>query len=221
MYTTTNYGNQGVLISLNKQSINQENLAIITQLNNALKATAAALIINTIPAYCSLLIICKPEHIKVLTTTVKQLNLSTTDQITPTKTHKIPVCYDKKFGIDLELIAQQNNTSIDEIITTHTNTTYKAYMMGFLPGFPYLGTNPPTLQIPRKKEARTTVPQGAVAIANEQCGIYPCNSPGGWNIIGNTPTTLITNEKLLLQTGDTIQFYPIDLNTYHNLKKRQ
>ena len=103
------------------------------------------------------------------------------------KTWKIPVCYDAVFGIDLEAISKEKKLSKSDIISRHSQTIYTVYFIGFLPGFLYLGGLDETLNMPRKSSPRLKVQKGAVAIGGKQTGVYPCESPGGWNIIGNTP----------------------------------
>ncbi|WP_426369309.1 5-oxoprolinase subunit PxpB [Pseudocolwellia sp. HL-MZ7] len=100
---------------------------------------------------------------------------------------EIPVYYDEEAGWDIQTVAQQTQLSIDEVIQLHSQTTYRAYALGFTPGFCYLGKLPAQLQLPRKSSPRLSVPKGAVAIAEQQTAIYPNTSPGGWHIIGQTP----------------------------------
>jgi inhibitor of KinA len=136
---------------------------------------------------------------------------------------KIPVCYDLLFGIDLQEMAFQKQISVAEIIQLHTSQIYKVYMIGFLPGFAYMGKVPVSLITPRKPQPRKKVEAGSVGIAAEQTGIYPFNSPGGWNIIGRTPLQLFSHDRaepVLFQPGDEVQFEPIDLNTFHQLKNK-
>lgn len=105
----------------------------------------------------------------------------------PSRLWKIPVCYDTEFGLDLEEISKKNNIEIPSIIKLHTSTNYLVYFLGFLPGFLYLGGLDKQLHFPRKSTPRLKVNKGSVAIGGSQTGIYPNESPGGWNIIGNTP----------------------------------
>jgi inhibitor of KinA len=141
---------------------------------------------------------------------------------TKSKHWEIPVCYDAKFGIDLEVISKTNNLSIQEIIKRHTESIYTVYFIGFLPGFLYLGGLDESLAIPRKSVPRFQVPKGAVAIGGSQTGIYPIESSGGWNIIGNSPISFfdINNDTpCFAKTGDTVSFKSISMNTYEELDK--
>jgi len=133
----------------------------------------------------------------------------------------IPVCYDVSLGIDLQEIALQKNITIEEIIELHSASTYRVYMIGFLPGFAYMGRVDKKITVPRKKIPRKNVDAGSVGIADFQTGIYPLNSPGGWNIIGQTPVLLFNKnykEPCILQPGDKVKFEPIGLEEFEDLK---
>jgi len=142
------------------------------------------------------------------------------EKVLPFKLWKIPVCYDLEFGIDLEEISKKNNVSIPDIIRCHTSTNYRVYFLGFLPGFLYLGGLDNQLHFPRKSNPRLKVKKGSVAIGGSQTGIYPNESPGGWNIIGNTPLHLfdVNNENpCFAKAGDKIQFVSVSKNGYENI----
>jgi len=134
---------------------------------------------------------------------------------------KIPVCYDREFGIDLPILSQEKNISIDEIISMHSGTIYTIYGIGFLPGFLYLGGLPESLHFPRKETPRLNVPKGAVGIGGNQTGIYPKNSPGGWQIIGKTPISLfnVNNEMPCeFKASDKISFKPISRDEFNSIE---
>ncbi|WP_323787676.1 5-oxoprolinase subunit PxpB [Psychroserpens sp.] len=135
---------------------------------------------------------------------------------------KIPVCYDDKFGIDLEEISKAKQLSKLEIIKIHSDVIYTVFFIGFLPGFLYLGGLDKRLYFPRKKSPRLEVEKGAVAIGNEQTGIYPNSSPAGWNIIGNSPLEFFSTKSKLpcfAKAGDTIQFVPIAIDAYNDMSE--
>lgn len=135
---------------------------------------------------------------------------------------KIPVCYDEEFGIDLDEMSKKNRLSKSEIIRIHSETIYTVFFIGFLPGFLYLGGLDKCLFFPRKKSPRLHVEKGAVAIGNQQTGIYPNSSPAGWNIIGNSPLQFFNTKSsnpCFVKSGDTIQFIPITIETYHGISK--
>ncbi|MEE9364361.1 MAG: 5-oxoprolinase subunit PxpB [Cellulophaga sp.] len=134
---------------------------------------------------------------------------------------RLPVCYDSSFGIDLEEVSNQLELSVSDLITLHTKSIYTVYGIGFLPGFTYLGGLPSTLETRRRQEPRLKVEKGAVGLAGKQTGIYPQESPGGWNIIGNCPVPLFDAQKdtpCFLSVGDKIQFYAISKAKYDLLK---
>jgi len=125
---------------------------------------------------------------------------------------KLPVCYDLEFGIDLEEVSATLGKSISDTIETHTRHVYTVYGIGFLPGFMYLGGLPKELETSRKSVPRLSVNKGSVGLAGKQTGIYPQDSPGGWNIIGNCPISLFNvnlENPCFVSVGDQIQFYAI------------
>src|SRR5258705_1734194 len=135
---------------------------------------------------------------------------------------RIPVCYEKEYGTDLDFIALLNQITIDEIIHLHTSTIYRVYMLGFLPGFAYMGMVDEKIATPRK-QFPAPVEAGSIGIAGRQTGIYPLRSPGGWQIIGRTPLKLFDKEKedpTLFKSGDTVQFYSITKDEFENIKSR-
>jgi inhibitor of KinA len=133
-------------------------------------------------------------------------------------TIRIPVCYSDDFGIDTEFISNEKKISKDEIIQLHTLVTYRVYMIGFLPGFSYLGRVHEKLIMPRKAQP-TLVAAGSVGIAGGQTGIYPMHTPGGWQIIGRTPLKLFDSKAKvpsLLNAGNLVQFFEISKEEYEN-----
>jgi len=129
---------------------------------------------------------------------------------------RIPVCYEGGYAPDLGALAQQKQLSEQEVVNIHTATIYNVFMIGFLPGFSYMGEVNERIAVPRKQHP-TQVLAGSVGIAGSQTGIYPLNSPGGWQIIGRTPLTLFdpfVPEPVKLQAGDRVQFYAITQNEF-------
>lgn len=121
----------------------------------------------------------------------------------------LPVCYDDDFGWDLEVVAKEKNLSKEEVIRLHSAALYTVYFIGFLPGFLYLGGLDKKLQISRKKQPRLKIEKGAVGIGENQTGIYPKSSPGGWQILGNCPVSLFdknTNPPCEISSGDKVKF---------------
>jgi inhibitor of KinA len=124
----------------------------------------------------------------------------------------IPVCYGGEFGSDLELVAEQARLTVGEVVQLHSQGDYRVQMLGFVPGFPYLSGMAARLATSRRASPRLSVPQGSVGIGGEQTGIYPLETPGGWQIIGRTPRRLFRPEcqpPTLLRAGDRVRFRPI------------
>jgi inhibitor of KinA len=133
---------------------------------------------------------------------------------------KIPVCYNLNFAPDIKTLADSKNLSVEEVIQLHTSGTYKVYMLGFLPGFAYMGEVNEKMIIPRKPQP-VNVEQGSVGIAGKQTGIYPLASPGGWQIVGRTPLKLFDaakEEPTLFKIGDKIHFFPITENDFYEIQ---
>lgn len=126
---------------------------------------------------------------------------------------EVPVFYGKAHGPDLETVAQLHHMTPQEVIHAHTQPTYRVYMIGFMPGFPYMGPLSSRLETPRLSQPRQSVEAGSVGIAGLQTGIYPSKSPGGWRILGRTPLVLFNPERdppCLFQPGQTVRFYALD-----------
>ncbi len=180
-------------------------------------------VVDIIPAYASLTVVYSVVQIKQLTSNTcydyMQQKIATAFLLTAEKRlHEsrhisIPVCYHVSLAGDLVMLSIRKQISIDEIIRIHTATMYRVYMIGFLPGFAYMGKVEEKIACDRKA-GPTGVPAGSVGIAGNQTGIYPLDSPGGWNIIGRTPLRIFDadrNEPCLLQAGDQVSFHPLSL----------
>ena len=173
-----------------------------------------------VPAYNSLTLIHRTK-IESPADFIEQLRIwhATVESHIPLKRQlwKLPVCYDEEFGIDLGLVADNLKMSVKQLIEKHTAHIYTVYGIGFLPGFMYLGGLPNELEVPRKETPRLQVNKGSVGLAGKQTGIYPQDSPGGWNIIGNCPIPIFNVDKekpCFVNVGDRIQFYPITRAEY-------
>lgn len=183
---------------------------------------------NIIPAYSSLTVIYDPfliktihqpsstvyEWVKQLLQAAFEFSGDITDH--PVKRHQVPVCYEGIYAPDLARMAASLQLPEAAIIRIHTSTVYRVFMIGFLPGFAYLGTVDSQIAFPRKPQP-VPVTAGSVGIAGKQTGIYPLNSPGGWNIIGRIPVKLFDpNAKVpvWMQPGDEVQFYPVSVREF-------
>lgn len=171
-------------------------------------------VIETVPAYCTVLV-----HYDPLQSTYNQVKnlieekLALIDDSThrPSRRLEIPVLYGDASSLDFDLVATTLALSPSELIRLHSEREYTVYMMGFTPGFPYMGILNERLTIPRMSTPRTRVPAGSVAIAGSQTGIYPVDSPGGWHVIGWTPLKLfdpLSENPFLFTPGDTVKFIP-------------
>jgi inhibitor of KinA len=133
----------------------------------------------------------------------------------------IPVCYDEAFAPDLAWVAEHHHTSVEAIVEMHTASIFTVFMIGFTPGFPYMGVLPDSLQSPRKAAPRMSVPAGSVGLAGKQTGIYPYTTPGGWQIIGRTPLALFDPKQkrpALLKAGDRIRFEAISSAAFNRMR---
>lgn len=177
-----------------------------------------------VPAYCSLTIVydkAKTDPTSLEKEVIKGLDITDEEGFSK-RTLFVPVCYDKKFATDLEEICNQTKLTSTEVVRMHSSHMYRTYMIGFLPGFPYLGQLPEELICERKSIPEMKVPTGAVAIAGKQTGIYPSESPGGWQVIGRTPLPLVNaldDNPFLFHQGDRVQFYSISISQFNNIQK--
>jgi KipI family sensor histidine kinase inhibitor len=133
---------------------------------------------------------------------------------------RLPVCYDESLGPYLADVAQRTGLSVAEVVARHSGVTHHVYMMGFLPGLPYLGGLSKEFELPRRENPRLKVPRGAVAVAMAMTVIYPLESPGGWHILGLTPVPLwdlSRDPPALLDAGDKVTFAPVSLREYEAL----
>lgn len=181
-------------------------------LANLLEVSPPAGIVETVPAYATLLVHYDPFAISF--TQVRDFLRGKLSQAEETVARKprqlqVPVRYGGEYGVDLESVARHLRLRIEDVIRLHSERTYTVYMMGFTPGFPYLGKLNDALIMPRLETPRTRVPAGTVAIAGSQTGIYSVASPGGWNLIGWTPLKLFdpnSETPFLFAPGDEVKF---------------
>lgn len=149
------------------------------------------------------------------------LNDSNIGKKNKSQVYQIPVCYDPEFGLDLDLIAREKNLSPERIIELHSAPLYTVYFIGFLPGFLYLGGLDDRLQVSRKEQPRLEVVKGAVGIGENQTGIYPKTSPGGWQLLGNSPVPLFDKDQdppCQIEAGDKVKFYPVSAEEHSRIR---
>ncbi|CAG0947006.1 5-oxoprolinase subunit B [Anaerolineae bacterium] len=180
-----------------------------------LRAQNRAEIRDLIPAYASLLVCFDPQQISFagLSAFLRSvLQSAPTSNAVDARAIEIPVAYGGKFGPDLEFVAQYAGVTQDEIVRLHTGIVYRVYLIGFAPGFAYLGSVPESIAAPRLETPRTRVPAGSIVIAGRQTGIYPMETPGGWRIIGRTALQMFDPHRdppALLRPGDRVRFISV------------
>lgn len=178
-----------------------------------------------IPSFASLLILYDPlvlDYDTLAGEIMRLAALPAAKQAGKRRIHLVPCCYGSHFGPDLPCVERSSGLSCDEIISLHSSTDYRIYMLGFLPGFVYLGGMDERLVTPRLKSPRVRIPAGSVGIGGSQTGIYPLDSPGGWNLIGCTPLNMYdpAREKpVFCAAGEYIRFCPISACDYFDIRQ--
>lgn len=182
-------------------------------------------ILDILPTYRSILINYDPVKISYgeMVETLKGLSKADSNkQSDEVRLIEIPTLYGGEYGPDIDFVAKNAKLSEEEVIKIHSGTDYLVYMMGFIPGFTYLGGLDERIATPRLKSPRLKIDPGSVGIAGSQTGMYPLESPGGWQLIGRTPLKLFDDTKeppVFIQAGDYIRYVPIDQKEYDRIKK--
>lgn len=212
--------------------VNEAVRMLVQAVYNHLKANPIPGMIECVPAMASVTVYYHPTvrrtsaQVKMeLEKRLKELELQGTNDYTQAgncqRIVDIPVCYGGEYGPDLVKVAEWNRMSVNEVVDIHASGRYPVHMLGFAPGFPYLGGMSPRIAAPRKQQPRVRVPAGSVGIAGEQTGIYSIAMPGGWQLIGRTPLRLFTPEvspPSLLSPGDIVRFISISDEEYQRLE---
>lgn len=225
-FTVCPVGDTGLLVSF-EQRIAQSVGAAVAALNTRVAAAAIPGVVETVPAFASLLIFYDPlvtEYDAVAAAVQKLAQAPGSDTAAGEgRLVEIPVCYGGTFGPDLPFVAEHAGLTEKEVIELHTGREYRIYMLGFLPGFPYLGGLDERLFTPRLPTPRTAIPAGSVGIGGEQTGIYPIASPGGWQLIGRTPLKLFDPAAgaLPYAAGDRIRFCPITQDEFDAIAQKE
>lgn len=217
-------GDRGLLMEFGNQ--------IDPDINSKIRAMASRLarqlpegVEEIIPTYCALILVYDPMITDPDTLIPCLISLNTTldnASLPHPKIIELPVCYHSSLGPDLEHVAEINGLTPEEVVEIHTAPLYPIYMIGFTPGFPYLGGLSEKIHTPRLSSPRIRVPAGSVGIANNQTGIYPIASPGGWQLIGQCPVKLFDPARenpILLRAGDHLRFSPISLDQFLRIKE--
>lgn len=195
-------------------------------LANELESSRLAGVRDIVPTYCSVAVYFDPlraTRARVeswVTVRMTTSGRSDRDEMPPASAIRIPVCYGDKHGPDLAHVAAFADMSEADAVARHAAPVYRVYMLGFLPGFAYMGTVDARIAAPRRTTPRVSVAAGSVGIAGSQTGIYPQESPGGWQLVGRTPLESFDparREPCLFRAGDAVQFYAIDQQEYRAL----
>ncbi len=186
----------------------------VLRLDRVIRAERLSGVVETVPTFRSLTL-----HYDPATTSRAELERTITGLLDRRDTSaavarlwRIPVCYSGEYAPDLDDVSRRTELSTDDVVDLHSRVRYHVYMLGFLPGFPYMGDLPPQLALPRRADPRVRVPAGSIAIATTLTAIYPYDSPGGWHLIGATPIRFFDPARdppSLLAAGDAVEFEPI------------
>jgi inhibitor of KinA len=227
-YTRTRYlpfGDSALLVELGNRISPEINQKVINMENAILKARLQG-VEELVPTYRSLLIRYDPlvTNHEQLISQVEELGqvLETPSAGVERRGITVPVVYGGEYGQDLAYVAEHHGLTEEQVIKLHSGKVYRVYMIGFVAGFPYLGEVPEEIATPRLETPRLRVPAGSVGIAEKQTGVYPCEAPGGWRIIGRTPLRLFDpfrEPPALLETGDRVKFKPISKGDYEELSR--
>ena len=218
-------GDSGIRVGFGERidpKINRE----IQSFVNELERTPIPGVVEWVPTYCAVTVYYHPHRIRYREL-CQQLEAIEKKRVPVTEKDvrvvELPVVYGGEYRPDLESVAGENGLSPQEVIRIHSDPSYRVYMMGFVPGFPYLGGMSEKIATPRLKDPRPRIPAGSVGIAGSQTGVYPLETPGGWRIIGRTPIRLYDpdrNPPVLLRAGDLVRFRPIPVDAYREMEMK-
>ncbi len=221
--TITPFGDSALLINF-EQKIDDIINARVVALSNAITSAIIKGVTFCIPAYCSITVGFNPGQIQysILEKKINNFYLSLATNTKSLKSRKIniPVCYEGEFAIDSTDVINQTSLSWEEIVSLHTSTEYRVYMLGFIAGFAYMGTLPKALACSRKETPRMNIPSGTVGITGLQTGIYPTRAHAGWQLIGRTPIPVFDSkvkDPFIFRAGDRVQFNAIEPELYNTL----
>lgn len=215
-------GDSALTVEFSKE-ISEETNRVIRYLAAQIDSKHIKGISESVPTFCSLTVYFDPFMIsrkKIEKTLSEILHSYKEDSAEKKRVFLVPVCYDGDYAPDMEDVCSLTGLTKEEVIRIHSSTDYLIYMLGFLPGFPYLGGMDERIEAPRLDTPRTAIPAGAVGIGGKQTGIYPLASPGGWRLIGRTPVKLYDPDRetpILYRAGDYIRFFPITADEFEQM----
>jgi inhibitor of KinA len=218
----TPLGDTAVLIQLGDQ-IDRGTFVRIRALADRLERAPPRGMLEFVPAFTTVAVYYDPLVVSFPNIAAQLASAAAEAEVTnepQSRAVEVPVCYGGEFGPDLDNVAAHAGLSPEEVIAIHSDTEYLVHMLGFSPGFPYLGGMSPRIATPRRDSPRLRVPAGSVGIAGDQTGVYPLETPGGWQIIGRTPLALFRlsdNPPALLRAGDIVRFRPIAFDQFKAL----
>ena len=219
-------GEQGMVVEFGN-TISVEINGQVQQLAESIAKLKIVGVTEIMPTYRSVMvyfdpiIVSRAEMAEIVEQCLQQLDCETLP-LPPRRIIRIPVCYGGVFGPDMDYVVRHTGLTEQEVVKVHTSRTYLAYMLGFTPGFPYLGDLPETLIVPRLSKLRAKIPEGSVGIAGSQTGFYTVQSTGGWRLIGRTPVKAFNPdsvEPFLFTAGSYIQFEPISVDDFFVIRQ--
>ena len=219
-------GETGLVVELGNEIDPAVNTRVHT-LSHLIENECGRLIDAVVPTYRSLLVYFDPTQIErqILVDNIRRIAAEIQEDAvkkSAAKIIRIPTLYGGEAGPDLEFVASHNRMSVEEVVRIHTSVPYRIYMIGFTPGFPYLGGMSEKIAAPRLKTPRTCIPGGSVGIAGTQTGLYPVESPGGWQLIGRTPLQVFnprSEQPFIYSAGDFLQFQPITAAEFETIRQ--
>lgn len=224
-------GDAAVVITVGAE-VNEHTHRLVGAIHERLERAPVAGQIECVPAFASVVVHYDPARVArthprglpsdIVTAAIERMIADIRERpVRARRTVEIPVCYGGQFGPDLDEVARAHDLAPAQVVEEHASGEYIVYMIGFLPGFPYLGGLSPRLATPRRDTPRAIVPAGSVGIGGSQTGVYPLDSPGGWHIIGRTPLALFSPHRqppALLQADDAVRFRPISVEELERLR---
>lgn len=219
--------NESTCIVYFGNQISEETAEAVKQATASIRKHLSDVVVDLVPSYTSVMVCYDLEHVdrfgicsRLRQTLAGETNANEAGTSGATQTIELPVYYGPEVALDMEDVCEFSGLSSEDVIRIHSDQTYRVYAIGFSPGFAYLGTTDSRIALPRKSTPRLKVPTGSVGIAGTQTAIYPSATPGGWQIVGRTPSKMIdwdSDSLALVQVGDRVKFRAIDRDEFISL----